>query len=79
MSDQTSIYRPLEGRQTTPRTHVTCGCGRQMIVRENGQTGERFLGCEGFASGLCNGTRKLPEYLKLREAGATELPGMADL
>lgn len=78
MSEPT-IYRPLEGRQTTPRTSVKCECGRWMIVRENRQTGERFLGCEGYAMGLCNGTRKLPEYLKLREQGAAELPGMGDL
>lgn len=73
------VYRELEGRQSVPRTHVKCECGRQMIVRENRQTGERFLGCEGFASGLCSGTRKLPEYLKLKLAGADELPGMGDL
>lgn len=68
-------YRPLEGRQTTPRTHIKCSCGRQMIVRENRQTGARFLGCEGYASGYCAGTRQLPEYLKLIEAGADQLPG----
>lgn len=74
MSD---LYRPLEGRQTTPRLRVTCKDGHPMVLRTNGVTGQDFLGCSRWPD--CNRTRKVPEYLRLKLAGAAELPGMGDL
>ena len=49
-------------------------CGRPMVERENRVNGSRFLGCTGYPD-FCSHTQKLPEYVRLKRAGAEQLPG----
>jgi ssDNA-binding Zn-finger/Zn-ribbon topoisomerase 1 len=49
-------------------------CGRPMVERENRANGSRFMACTGWPD-FCSETAKLPEYIRLRRAGASELPG----
>lgn len=51
-------------------------CGRALVVRTNGATGEEFLGCVGYGTGACDHTEKIPESLRMRLAGAPTLPFM---
>jgi ssDNA-binding Zn-finger/Zn-ribbon topoisomerase 1 len=54
---------------------LTCrACGRPMAERENRENGSTFLGCTGYPD-FCSETAKLPEYIRLKRAGASELPG----
>ncbi len=49
-------------------------CGRPMVLRTNRLNGSEFLGCTGYPD-FCSETAKLPEYVRLKRAGASELPG----
>lgn len=49
-------------------------CGRPMAERVNRVNLSAFLGCTGYPD-LCSHTEKLPEYIRLKRAGATQLPG----
>lgn len=71
------IHRETEGRQTTPRLYLLCEDGHPMVERTNSVTGSEFLGCSRWPE--CRRTRKLPEYLHLKRAGAAELPGLEGL
>lgn len=71
------IHRPLEGRQRVERLQIVCEDGHPMVERTNSQNGSEFLGCSMWPD--CRRTRKVPEYLQLKRAGAAELPGMGDL
>lgn len=51
----------------------TCPDGHAMVIRQNRETGEDFLGCSKWSH--CQHTEPLPESLKLRMAGAKTLPG----
>lgn len=56
--------------------HITLpcpNCGRAMTRRTNHDNGSEFYGCTGWPD--CTGTRPVPEYVRLREAGAAALPG----
>ncbi len=44
-----------------------------LVLRTNSQTGGQFLGCERFPD--CRYTSEIPTYVKLKRAGAAELPG----
>lgn len=48
-------------------------CGRPLVLRTNGATGEEFLGCSQWPQ--CTYTTPLTPDLVMRRAGATELPG----
>lgn len=50
-------------------THIHCPeCGDgEMIVRQNRQTDEFFLGCSNYPS--CKHSQNLPEELRLRALG----------
>jgi ssDNA-binding Zn-finger/Zn-ribbon topoisomerase 1 len=57
---------------------IRCGkCSRPMAERENRANGSTFLGCTGYPD-FCSETAKLPEYLRLKRAGASELPGFGE-
>ncbi len=59
---------------SSPRITVPCPeCGREMVVRTNGTTGEQFFGCSQYPT--CKGTRPIGEDVKMRLAGAVTLPG----
>jgi hypothetical protein len=45
-----------------------------MVERTNSVNGSTFLGCTGYPD-FCSETAKLPEYIRLKRAGAAELPG----
>ena len=49
-------------------------CNQRMVERTNRENGSTFLGCVGYPD--CTETRAIPEYVKLRRAGHTPLPGM---
>ena len=51
-----------------------CTCGRDMVVRQNRDTGHRFLGCVGWPVD-CQNTAPLPAYVILKAQGAQSLPG----
>ena len=49
-------------------------CNQALLVRRtNRTTGHDFWGCERWPE--CGHTEPLPEYVRLREAGAAPLPG----
>ncbi|MBU6430382.1 MAG: topoisomerase DNA-binding C4 zinc finger domain-containing protein [Cyanobacteria bacterium REEB65] len=54
--------------KSQPEITMPCPeCGAQLVVRENGKTGEKFLGCSHYPE--CRHTQPLTEYLKMRQAG----------
>lgn len=56
------------------RVTIPCPeCGHDLIVRLNGADGSRFLGCSEFPK--CRHSQALPEYMRMMEAGADQLPG----
>ena len=55
--------------KTCPR----CGPGTPMVVRQNGDTGQDFLGCTRWPE--CKHTEPLPLDMQLRRQGAAGLPG----
>ena len=55
--------------KTCPR----CGPATAMVVRQNGETGEDFLGCANWPE--CKHTEPLPLDMQLRRQGASPLPG----
>lgn len=57
---------------------LTCpACGRPMVERVNSKNQSTFLGCAGYPD-FCSETAKLPEYVRLKRAGAAELPGFGE-
>jgi ssDNA-binding Zn-finger/Zn-ribbon topoisomerase 1 len=48
-------------------------CGAPMVRRTNRQNGSEFMGCSEYPA--CTETMPIPESIRLREAGALELPG----
>jgi ssDNA-binding Zn-finger/Zn-ribbon topoisomerase 1 len=44
-----------------------------MVRRTNRQNGSEFMGCSEYPA--CTETMPIPESIRLREAGALELPG----
>lgn len=50
-------------------------CREPMVRRHNGKTGEEFYGCSRYPD--CKETMPVPESIRLREAGAPELPGFS--
>ena len=50
-------------------------CGGRLQVKTNRATGHQFLGCERWSAG-CGYTEKIPESLRMRLAGAPQLPGL---
>ncbi len=47
-------------------------CGGVMVLRMNRATGAEFMGCDQYP--ICVETMDIPEGVKLRAAGAPELP-----
>jgi restriction system protein len=69
VSEQETSAKP-----TAAKLAVSCAeCGRPMVVRTNSATGEEFLGCSQFPA--CKHTEPLPEWFRLKTAGAAMLPG----
>ena len=61
---------------------IHCGaCGRPMVRRRNSQNGSEFMACLGWTERddndqpRCAETARLPEYVRMLEAGAAQLPG----
>jgi ssDNA-binding Zn-finger/Zn-ribbon topoisomerase 1 len=50
-------------------------CGRAMVVRTNRENGSAFMGCTGYPDD-CRHTQAIPEWLRLKQAGAAMLPGL---
>jgi ssDNA-binding Zn-finger/Zn-ribbon topoisomerase 1 len=46
----------------------------KLIVRTNRDNGRQFLGCPNWPD-ECDYTEQIPEWVKMRAAGATALPG----
>lgn len=46
-------------------------CGREMVIRRNGKTGDEFLGCSGWPE--CKETIPLPADIEMRRMGAKGL------
>lgn len=46
---------------------------QKMVLRSNGFTAELFLGCRRWPD--CRHTQRLPEWLRMKQAGFAELPG----
>jgi ssDNA-binding Zn-finger/Zn-ribbon topoisomerase 1 len=64
-------------QQTTPEITKACpDCGRRLVIRTNRDNGSQFIGCTGYPE--CNHTEGIPETLKMRLAGAPELPMFDD-
>ena len=49
-------------------------CGAPMVIRTNRSNQQPFFACTSWPE--CEFTAKVPEYVRLRQAGATPLPGM---
>jgi len=61
--------------QDDERITTTCpACGARQVVRTNRQTQQPFVGCETYP--VCSETGPVPEWLRLKRAGAIELPGL---
>ncbi len=62
---------------TDARIEMRCpACGSPMGVRVNRATGGEFMGCTNWGGDDgCRHTERVPEYLRLKAAGATMLPG----
>ena len=70
MSDQ----QPTATKQRAAETTIACAeCGKTMVVRVNRESQSEFLGCSSYPT--CTNTMPLPEWFKLRQAGAAMLPG----
>ncbi len=48
-------------------------CGAKLVIRTNRHTEQQFLGCVRYPT--CRHTEGLPEYYRLKAAGAAVLPG----
>lgn len=56
-------------------TTIGCpDCGRKLVIRTNRETGQDFLGCPRYPD--CQHTQPLPEWVRLKRAGAAMLPGL---
>ena len=49
-------------------------CGKPLVLRTNGETKEKFLGCSGYPD--CTYTQSVPVDQLLRATGAPTLPGL---
>ena len=56
-----------------PTTLLCQDCGHPLVIRENGETGEEFLGCSQYP--VCKATAPLPEHVRLEAMGAQRMPG----
>ena len=56
------------------KTCPECGPASRLVVRENGQTHEKFLGCSNYPA--CKYTEEMGIDMQLRAQGAVSLPGM---
>lgn len=65
---------PATVRRPEPTTIACESCGQTMVVRVNRETGSEFLGCATYPT--CTSTMPLPEWLRLKKAGAAMLPGL---
>lgn len=59
--------------ETITKACPGCGPTVRLVIRINRQTGHEFLGCPRWPG--CGYTEPLPESIRLRRAGARELPG----
>nr|MBN1228835.1 topoisomerase DNA-binding C4 zinc finger domain-containing protein [Anaerolineae bacterium] len=50
-----------------------CGPASRLVIRENRETGNQFLGCPHWPD--CNYTEPIPEEIRMIAAGASKLPG----
>ncbi len=62
-------YRTVNGKTTK----ICPECGKDLVIRTNKATRERFLGCSQWPQ--CTHTEPLPEDVRLRLVGAKGLPG----
>lgn len=54
------------------KTDIPCpDCGQPLVVRENRETGNQFLGCSTWPE--CDYARKIPEEWKMRATGQSGL------
>lgn len=62
-------------------TFVRCKCGRLMVRRVNSFTNSEFMACTGYMerdqadNPMCSETARVPEHIRMQEAGASPLPG----
>ena len=56
------------------KTCPECGPASRLVVRENGKTHEKFLGCPNYPT--CKYTEEMGIDQQLRAQGAAELPGL---
>lgn len=70
MSEQPTTTKTRPGD-----TIISCAdCGQPMVVRTQRETGHEFLGCSTWPQ--CEHTEPLPEWFRLKRAGAAMLPGL---
>ncbi len=48
-------------------------CGKELVIRENGETGEKFWGCSAYPK--CKYTREVGPEVHMILAGAERLSG----
>lgn len=75
---RTDTTGPSPVRQNVP-TELACPkCGGQVLIMTVRGSGRRFLACRNYYSDLnCDYTsNRLPESIRLREAGFPTLPGL---
>ena len=61
------------GTMSKPTTLLCKECWKPMVIRENSETGEEFLGCSQYP--MCKATSPLPEHIRLETMGAKRLEG----
>lgn len=67
--------QPTSVKTKPAETTIACAeCGKTMIVRVNRETQSEFLGCSTYPT--CTNTQPLPEWFRLKAAGAQMLPGL---
>ena len=67
--------QPTSTKPKPAETTIACAdCGQTMVVRMNRERQSEFLGCSQYPT--CTNTQPIPEWLRLKKAGAAMLPGM---